>query len=190
MTVGQEGAEEVEAVTLGARAEEEETQGEEEEVRPGGLEGGGEDLKEVAEEVVAVTGVMRGGVKMEITGVTQEIEEEGVMEEAFPELVGEVVRRGAAVVAEEGMNIFSHLLNDVVEEAQGVGVMDRTGVESLSQQAQDKEDPANPFHLIEMNGSLQHHQQQPLRLLLCLHVVMERRSRDSHQAHPLDNLNP
>ena len=101
MTVGQEGAEEVEAVTLGARAEEEETQGEEEEVRPGGLEGGGEDLKEVAEEVVAVTGVMRGGVKMEITGVTQEIEEEGVMEEAFPELVGEVVRRGAAVVAEE-----------------------------------------------------------------------------------------
>ena len=158
MTVGQEGAEEVEAVTLGAQAEEEETQGEEEEVRPGGLEGGGEDLKEVAEEVVAVTGVMRGGVKMEITGVTLEIEEEGVMEEAFPELVGEVVRRGAAVVAEEGMNIFSHLLNDVVEEAQGVGVMDRTGVESLSQQAQDKEDPANPFHLIEMTGSPQHHQ--------------------------------
>ena len=127
------------------------------------------------EEEEVVTGVMRGGVRMETIGGTQESEVEELMEVV---LLEEVVREEVAVVAGEGTNTFRRSLNDAVEveEAQEVGVMDKIGVELQSLQVQDTEVPDSRSLQIGMTGSPQHqHQQQPPQRLQYLHVAKGRR---------------
>ena len=127
------------------------------------------------EEEEVVTGVMRGGVRMETIGGTQESEVEELMEVV---LLEEVVREEVAVVAGEGTNTFRRSLNDAVEveEAQEVGVMDKIGVELQSLQVLDTELPDSRSLQIGMTGSPQHqHQQQPPQRLQYLHVAKGRR---------------
>ena len=127
------------------------------------------------EEEEVVTGVMRGGVRMETIGGTQESEVEELTEVV---LLEEVVTEGVAVVAGEETNTFRRSLNDAVEveEAQEVGVMDKIGVELQSLQVQDTGVPGSRSLQIGMTGSPQHqHQQQPPQRLQYLHVVKARR---------------
>ena len=127
------------------------------------------------EEEEVVTGVMRGGVRMETIGGTQESEVEELTEVV---LLEEVVTEGVAVVAGEETNTFRRSLNDAVEveEAQEVGVMDKIGVELQSLQVQDTELPDSRSLQIGMTGSPQHqHQQQPPQRLQYLHVAKGRR---------------
>ena len=127
------------------------------------------------EEEEVVTGVMRGGVRMETIGGTQESEVEELTEVV---LLEEVVTEGVAVVAGEETNTFRRSLNDAVEveEAQEVGVMDKIGVELQSLQVLDTELPDSRSLQIGMTGSPQHqHQQQPPQRLQYLHVVKGRR---------------
>ena len=83
------------------------------------------------EEEVGVTGVMRGGVRMGITGGKPGNEVEDLMEVVLLVVVEEVARGGVAVVVEEGTNTFLRLLNGAVEveEVQEVGAMGKIGVE-------------------------------------------------------------
>ena len=141
------------------------------------------------EEEGVVTGVMRGGVRMETIGGTQESEVEELTEVV---LLEEVVTEGVAVVAGEETNTFRRSLNDAVEveEAQEVGVMDKIGVELQSLQVLDTELPDSRSLQIGMTGSPQHqHQQQPPQRLQYLHVVKARRLRGLHQIRPLVNPN-
>ena len=127
------------------------------------------------EEEEVVTGVMRGGVRMETIGGTQESEVEELTEVV---LLEEVVTEGVAVVAGEETNTFRRSLNDAVEveEAQEVGVMDKIGVELQSLQVQDTEVPDSRSLQIGMTGSPQHqHQQQPPQRLQYLHGAKARR---------------
>ena len=127
------------------------------------------------EEEEVVTGVMRGGVRMETIGGTQESEVEELMEVV---LLEEVVTEGVAVVAGEETNTFRRSLNDAVEveEAQEVGVMDKIGVELQSLQVQDTAVPGSRSLQIGMTGSPQHqHQQQPPQRLQYLHGAKARR---------------
>ena len=127
------------------------------------------------EEEEVVTGVMRGGVRMETIGGTQESEVEELTEVV---LLEEVVTEGVAVVAGEETNTFRRSLNDAVEveEAQEVGVMDKIGVELQSLQVLDTELPDSRSLQIGMTGSPQHqHQQQPPQRLQYLHVAKGRR---------------
>ena len=127
------------------------------------------------EEEEVVTGVMRGGVRMETIGGTQESEVEELMEVV---LLEEVVTEGVAVVAGEETNTFRRSLNDAVEveEAQEVGVMDKIGVELQSLQVLDTEVPGSHSPQIGMTGSPQHqHQQQPPQRLQYLHGAKARR---------------
>ena len=127
------------------------------------------------EEEEVVTGVMRGGVRMETIGGTQESEVEELTEVV---LLEEVVTEGVAVVAGEETNTFRRSLNDAVEveEAQEVGVMDKIGVELQSLQVLDTEVPDSRSLQIGMTGSPQHqHQQQPPQRLQYLHVAKGRR---------------
>ena len=127
------------------------------------------------EEEEVVTGVMRGGVRMETIGGTQESEVEELMEVV---LLEEVVTEGVAVVAGEETNTFRRSLNDAVEveEAQEVGVMDKIGVELQSLQVLDTELPDSRSLQIGMTGSPQHqHQQQPPQRLQYLHGAKARR---------------
>ena len=144
------------------------------------------------EEVVVVTGVMRGGVRMVITGGTPGSEVEDLMEVVLLAVVEEVARGGAAVVVGEGTNTFHRLLNGAVEveEVQEAGAMDKIGVEWQSLQAPDIEVPGSPFHQIGMIGSPQHqHQQSPPQQPQCLHVVKVRRLRGLPQVRPLVSPN-
>ena len=128
----------------------------------------------MAEEGV-VTGVMRGGVRMETIGGTQESEVEELTEVV---LLEEVVTEGVAVVAGEETNTFRRSLNDAmeVEEVQEVGVTDKIGVELQSLQVLDTELPDSRSLQIGMTGSPQHqHQQQPPQRLQYLHVAKVRR---------------
>ena len=127
------------------------------------------------EEEEVVTGVMRGGVRMETIGGTQESEVEELTEVV---LLEEVVTEGVAVVAGEETNTFRRSLNDAVEveEAQEVGVMDKIGVELQSLQVLDTELPDSRSLQIGMTGSPQHqHQQQPPQRLQYLHGAKARR---------------
>ena len=127
------------------------------------------------EEEEVVTGVMRGGVRMETIGGTQESEVEELTEVV---LLEEVVTEGVAVVAGEETNTFRRSLNDAVEveEAQEVGVMDKIGVELQSLQVPDTAVPDSRSLQIGMTGSPQHqHQQQPPQRLQYLHVAKGRR---------------
>ena len=127
------------------------------------------------EEEEVVTGVMRGGVRMETIGGTQESEVEELTEVV---LLEEVVTEGVAVVAGEETNTFRRSLNDAVEveEAQEVGVMDKIGVELQSLQVPDTAVPDSRSLQIGMTGSPQHqHQQQPPQRLQYLHGAKARR---------------
>ena len=127
------------------------------------------------EEEEVVTGVMRGGVRMETIGGTQESEVEELTEVV---LLEEVVTEGVAVVAGEETNTFRRSLNDAVEveEAQEVGVMDKIGVELQSLQVLDTEVPDSRSLQIGMTGSPQHqHQQQPPQRLQYLHGAKARK---------------
>ena len=127
------------------------------------------------EEEEVVTGVMRGGVRMETIGGTQESEVEELTEVV---LLEEVVTEGVAVVAGEETNTFRRSLNDAVEveEAQEVGVMDKIGVELQSLQVPDTAVPDSRSLQIGMTGSPQHqHQQQPPQRLQYLHGAKARK---------------
>ena len=142
-------------------------------------------------EAVAI-GVMKGGVRMGTIGETQESEVEEPMEEELLEVVEEVERGEVAVVAEEGTNTFSHLLNDavVVGEVLEVGAMVKIGVEWQNLQAQDTEVQGSPSPQIVKTGSPRdQHQQQLPQQLRYLHVAKARRLKGLHLVPPLVNHN-